>query len=108
MPLDLKITAKGRSTVTSNILTRPSTPIYHVSGKARERNRRAGTIHVIRAKIGIPNSLPPTWRSSTFAAAAKAAPPRRASRLIVGIDFTVRRRRRSHPPGPRPRCGNGR
>jgi len=90
MPLDLKITAKDAQPVTSNILTATLDADLHVSGKARERIDAAGTIHVIRAKIGIPNSLPPDVAVLDVRRRGKAAPAPESKPLIVGIDITVR------------------
>ena len=90
MPLDLKITAKDAQPVASNILTATLDADLHVSGKARERVDVAGTIHVIRAKIGIPNSLPPDVAVLDVRRRGKPAPVPGSKPVIVGIDITVR------------------
>jgi translocation and assembly module TamB len=89
MPLDLKITAKNAQPVASNILTATLDADLRISGKARERIDAAGTIHVIRAKIGIPNSLPPDVAVLDVRRRGKPAPPPGAAQLIVGIDITI-------------------
>jgi translocation and assembly module TamB len=90
MPLDLKITAKDAQPVASNILTATLDADLHVSGKARERIDVAGTIHVIRAKIGIPNSLPPDVAVLDVRRRGKPAPVAGSKPVIVAIDITVR------------------
>jgi translocation and assembly module TamB len=90
MPLDLKITAKNAQPVASNIVTATLDADLHVSGRARERIDVAGTIHVIRAKIGIPNSLPPEVAVLDVRRRGKPAPVLGGKPLIVGIDIIVR------------------
>jgi len=89
MPLDLKITAKNAQPVASNILTASLDADLRISGKARERIDAAGTIHVIRAKIGIPNSLPPDVSVLDVRRRGKPPPAPGAKQLVVGIDITV-------------------
>jgi translocation and assembly module TamB len=90
MPLDLKITAKDAQPVASNILTATLDADLHISGKARERVDVAGTIHVIRAKIGIPSSLPPDVAVLDVRRRGKPAPVAGSKPVIVAIDITVR------------------
>jgi translocation and assembly module TamB len=90
MPLDLKITAKDAQPVASSILTATLDADLHISGKARERIDVAGTIHVIRAKIGIPSSLPPDVAVLDVRRRGKPAPVPGSKPVIVGIDITVR------------------
>jgi translocation and assembly module TamB len=90
MPLDLKITAKNAQPVASSIITANLDADLTVSGRARERIDVAGTIHVIRATIGIPNSLPPDVAVLDVHRRGKAAPVMGGKPLIVGIDIAVR------------------
>ncbi len=90
MPLDLKITAKDAQPVASNILTATLDADLHISGKARERIDAAGTIHVIRAKIGVPSSLPPDVAVLDVRRRGKPAPVAGSKPVIVAIDITVR------------------
>jgi translocation and assembly module TamB len=76
--------------VASNILTATLDADLHISGKARERIDVAGMIHVIRAKIGIPNSLPPDVAVLDVRRRGKPAPVPGSKPVIVGIDITVR------------------
>ena len=59
IPVDLTLTAAHAQPIASNILTANLNADIHVTGKARERLVIAGKIHVNRAVIGIPDSLPP-------------------------------------------------
>jgi translocation and assembly module TamB len=59
MPVDLTLTAANAQPIASNILTANLNADIRVTGKARERLAVAGKIHVNRAVIGIPDSLPP-------------------------------------------------
>ncbi len=59
IPVDLTLTAANAQPIASNILTANLNADIHISGKARERLAVAGKIHVNRAVIGIPDSLPP-------------------------------------------------
>jgi len=90
MPLDLKITAKNAQPVASNILTANLDADLHIGGKARERIDVAGLIHVIRANIGIPNSLPPEVSVLDVRRRGKPPPAPGAKHVIIGIDITIR------------------
>jgi translocation and assembly module TamB len=59
IPVDLKIIATNAQAITSNIVSANVDADIRVSGTARERIALAGSIHVNRAVIGIPDSLPP-------------------------------------------------
>jgi translocation and assembly module TamB len=59
VPVDIKVTAANAQPIASNVLTANLGADIHISGKAREQLLIAGSIHVNRAVIGIPDSLPP-------------------------------------------------
>jgi translocation and assembly module TamB len=59
IPVDITLTAANAQPIASNILTANLNANIHVTGRAREQLAVAGTIHVNRAVIGIPDSLPP-------------------------------------------------
>ena len=61
----------------------------HVSGRARERLDIAGTVHLNRTLIGIPNSLPPNVAVLDVRRHGKAAPPPPDKQLVVGLDVTL-------------------
>jgi len=81
VPVDLKIKADNAQPVASNCVTANLNADLRVSGTARERLDIAGTVHLNRALIGIPNSLPPMSRCSTCAGTVSL---RRRSRQTVG------------------------
>jgi translocation and assembly module TamB len=59
IPVELTLTADRAQPIASNILTANLNADIHITGKARERLAVAGKVHVNRAVIGIPDSLPP-------------------------------------------------
>ncbi len=89
MPLDLKITARNAQPVASSIITANLDADLHVSGKARERIDVAGKVHVSRATIGIPNSLPPDVAVLDVRRRGQAAPEAGGKPLIIGLDVAV-------------------
>ncbi len=59
VPVDLRIIATKAQPIASSIVTANLNADIHVSGTALERLSVAGTVHVNRATVGIPDSLPP-------------------------------------------------
>jgi len=59
VPVDLRVIATKAQPIASNIVTANLNADIRVTGHALERLDLAGTIHVNRAVIGIPDSLPP-------------------------------------------------
>ena len=60
-----------------------------VKGTALERLAVAGTVHVNRAVIGIPDSLPPDVAVLDVRRRGQHAPAAAAKRLEIGLDVTV-------------------
>ncbi len=89
MPVDLKVTAKNAQPVASSIVTANLDADVHVKGKARERIDVTGTIHVNRATIGIPNSLPPDVAVLDVRRRGQVAPAATEKRLVIGIDVAI-------------------
>jgi len=89
MPLDLKITAKNAQPIASSIVTANLDADVQVKGKARDRIDVAGTIHVNRATIGIPNSLPPDVAVLDVRRRGQAAPEAAGKELVIGIDVAI-------------------
>jgi translocation and assembly module TamB len=88
MPVELTLTAANAQPIASNILTANLNADIRVTGKARERLAVAGTIHVNRAVIGIPDSLPPNVavldvrrRGQTAQAAGR--------QLVIDLDVSI-------------------
>ena len=89
MPVDLKIKADNAQPVASKLVTANLNADLHVSGRARERLDIAGTVHLNRTLIGIPNSLPPNVAVLDVRRHGKAAPPPPDKQLVVGLDVTL-------------------
>jgi translocation and assembly module TamB len=89
MPLDLKITAKNAQPIASSIITANLDADLHVSGTALERLNIAGTVHVSRATIGIPDSLPPDVAVLDVRRRGKPAPATGGNKLVVGFDVAI-------------------
>jgi translocation and assembly module TamB len=89
LPLELKVTAKNAQPVTSSILTANLDADVRVSGTVRRRLDVDGTIHVNRATIGIPDSLPPDVAVLDVRRRGHGvqAPP--TPQLVVGIDIAI-------------------
>jgi len=75
--------------VASKLVTANLNADLHVSGRARERLDIAGTVHLNRTLIGIPNSLPPNVAVLDVRRHGKAAPPPPDKQLVVGLDVTL-------------------
>ncbi|MEA3151927.1 MAG: translocation and assembly module TamB, partial [Gammaproteobacteria bacterium] len=89
LPLDLKITAKNAQPIASSIVTANLDADIHVSGTVRQRLDVTGKIHVIRANIGIPNSLPPDVAVLDVRRRGQSAPVDPAKQLVIGMDLTI-------------------
>ncbi|HWY95890.1 MAG TPA: translocation/assembly module TamB domain-containing protein [Steroidobacteraceae bacterium] len=90
MPVDLKVTAKNAQPIASSIVTANLDADVQIKGKARERIDVTGTIHVNRATIGIPNSLPPDVAVLDVRRRGQVAPAATEKRLVIGIDVAIR------------------
>jgi len=89
VPVDLTITAKNAQPVASSILTANLDADIHVSGTARRRLDVAGTVHVNRANIGIPDSLPPEVAVLDVRRRGKAVQAPAENPLVIGIDVDI-------------------
>jgi len=89
IPLDLQLTATKAQLVTSALVTANVNADLSVKGTALERLAVAGTIHVNRAVIGIPDSLPPDVAVLDVRRRGKHAQAAAAKRLEVGLDVSV-------------------
>jgi translocation and assembly module TamB len=90
MPVELKVTAKNAQPVASSIVTANLDADVQVKGNARERIDVTGTIHVNRATIGIPNSLPPDVAVLDVRRRGQGGEPATTEkRLVIGIDVVV-------------------
>jgi translocation and assembly module TamB len=89
IPVDIKITAANAQPIASTILTANLNADIHVSGTARERLAVAGTIHVNRAVIGIPDSLPPDIAVLDVRRRGKPVPVA-GKRLEIDLDIAIK------------------
>ncbi|MDB6083713.1 MAG: hypothetical protein JWN43_1594, partial [Gammaproteobacteria bacterium] len=89
LPVDLKISAKNAQPVASSILTANLDADLRVHGTLRERIDLGGTIHVNRANIGIPNTLPPDVAVLDVRRRGASAPAAAGKQLVIGVDVTV-------------------
>jgi translocation and assembly module TamB len=88
VPVDLKIKANNAQPVASKLVTANLNADLHVSGTARERLDIAGTVHLNRTLIGIPNSLPPNVTVLDVRKRGKPVPARE-KQLVIGLDIKV-------------------
>ena len=89
IPLELQLTAVKAQLVTSALVTANVNADLSVKGTALERLVVAGTIHINRAVIGIPDSLPPDVAVLDVRRRGKHAQTTAAKRLEVGLDVSV-------------------
>ncbi len=90
VPVDLRIVATKAQPIASSIVTANLNADIHVSGTALERINVAGTIHVNRAVIGIPDSLPPDVAVlDVRRRGQKPAASVGKQRLLVGLDVAI-------------------
>ena len=75
--------------IASNLVTANLDAELRVSGTALERIDIAGTMHVNRATIGIPDSLPPEVAVLDVRRRGQAAPAAPARAFVVGFDVTI-------------------
>lgn len=89
MPVDLSIKAVNAQPLVSKLVTANLNADLHLSGTARERLDIAGTVHLNRTLIGIPNGLPPNVAVLDVRRRGKTAPRVPDMPLLIGLDVTV-------------------
>jgi translocation and assembly module TamB len=88
LPVDLKLIAKSARPIASTLVTANLDADLHISGKARERIDVAGSVHLNRTDIGIPNTLPPSVAVlDVRRRGQKAVAPDK--QLVIGLDVAV-------------------
>jgi translocation and assembly module TamB len=88
-PVDLHITAQNAEPSTSKLVTANLNADLRVTGSARQRLDVAGTVHLNRALIGIPNGLPPNVAVLNVRRRGKTARAVPDKPLIIGLDVAV-------------------
>jgi translocation and assembly module TamB len=89
IPVDLKISAQNAQPIVSKLVTANLNADLHINGTARERLDIAGTVHLNRTLIGIPNGLPPNVAVLDVRRRGKTAAPVVEKRLTIGLDVSV-------------------
>jgi translocation and assembly module TamB len=89
MPVDLELKAVNAQPIVSKLITSNLNADLHLTGSARTRLDVAGTMHLNRTLIGIPNSLPPDVAVLDVRRRGKAAPPAAVKQLVIGLDVAV-------------------
>lgn len=90
MPIDLHLVATRAQPIASNILTANLDADMRINGKARERIDVAGTVHVNRAAIGIPDSLPPEVAVLDVRRRGQSLQATTDKQLVIGIDVVIK------------------
>jgi translocation and assembly module TamB len=89
IPVDLKITARNAQPIVSKLVTSNLNADLRVSGTAREHLDIAGTVHLNRTVIGIPNGLPPNVAVLDVRRRGKTAVRVVEKPLIINLDVSV-------------------
>jgi translocation and assembly module TamB len=90
LPVALQVTAHGARPFASDLLTATIDMDLKVTGGLRSQLNAAGSVHIDRADITIPNALPPDVAVlNVVHAGQKPAPMTKSSALIVALDLTV-------------------
>jgi len=89
VPVDLYIKADNAQPLVSKLVTANLNADLHVSGTARTRLDVAGSVHLNRTLIGVPNSLPPDVVVLDVRRRGKPAPAARERQLVIGLDVAV-------------------
>ena len=89
IPVDLKITATNAQPLVSKLVTANLNGDLHISGSAREHLDIDGSIHLNRAQIGIPNSLPPNVAVLDVRRRGKTAAVAAEKPLVIALNIAV-------------------
>ncbi|MEP6885753.1 MAG: translocation/assembly module TamB domain-containing protein [Gammaproteobacteria bacterium] len=89
IPVDLLIKAVNAQPLVSKLVTANLNAELHVSGTARERLDIAGTVHLNRTLIGIPNGLPSNVAVLEVRRRGKTTPRVPDKPLVIGLDVGV-------------------
>jgi translocation and assembly module TamB len=89
MPVDLQITARNAQPLVSKLVTSNLNADLTIKGTARERLDVAGTMHLNKTLIGIPNGLPLSVAVLDVRRRGKKAPVVREKPLIIGLNVAV-------------------
>jgi translocation and assembly module TamB len=89
IPLDLTVTARNAEPIQSDLLTARFDTNIHVSGAVATGIKASGLVHILRADINVPNSLPPSVAVLNVRRPGQKPPPPPAPPLPIGLDLTL-------------------
>jgi translocation and assembly module TamB len=89
MPVDLKITARNAQPLVSKLITANLNADITIKGTARERLDVAGSVHLNRTLMGIPNGLPLNVAVLDVRRRGTKKPPAAEKPLVIGLDVAV-------------------
>jgi translocation and assembly module TamB len=89
IPLDLTVTADHAEPIQSDLLTARFDSDIHVSGALASGMKASGSVHILRAAINIPNSLPPSVAVLNVRRPGQKPPPPPAAPLPIALDLTL-------------------
>jgi translocation and assembly module TamB len=89
IPVDLQITARNAQPLVSKLITSNLNADLTIKGTARERLDVAGSMHLNRTLIGIPNGLPLNVAVLDVRRRGTKAPPVREKPLVIGLNVAV-------------------
>ena len=89
IPLDLTVTARNAEPIQSDLLTARFDTDIHVSGAVTTGMNASGTVHILRAAINVPNSLPPSVAVLNVRRPGQKPPPPPAPPLPISLDLTL-------------------
>jgi translocation and assembly module TamB len=89
-PVDMKLSAHEAQPLASDLLTANITADLTLTGDMLTKLNAAGTVHVNRAVINIPNAFPPDVPTlNVVRAGQKPPPPPKPSKLVIALDYKV-------------------
>jgi translocation and assembly module TamB len=89
IPLDLTVTARDAEPIQSDLLTARFDTDIHVAGAIASGMKASGTVHILRASINIPNSLPPSVAVLNVRRPGEKPPPPPSPPLPIALDLTL-------------------
>ena len=89
IPLDLTVTAHNAEPIQSDLLTARFDTDIHVAGAVTSGMKASGTVHILRAAINVPNSLPPSVAVLNVRRPGQKPPPPPAPPLPIALDLTL-------------------
>ena len=89
IPLDLTVTARNAEPIQSDLLTARFDTDIHVSGAVTTGMNASGIVHILRASINVPNSLPPSVAVLNVRRPGDKPPPPPSPPLPIALDLTL-------------------